>query len=217
MQIKKIDSGLLHSNMYLIEEHGHALVIDPCVNTKPAESLKVDYLLITHEHYDHISGVHEWRQITGASLLCSQICAENIKSPKKNMSKYFDVFCAMQTWMPIETIDLKPVEYSCEADMTFEDVFAFDWQGHKVTLFEVPGHSAGSIGICIDNTDFFSGDSLLESCEIELRFPGGSARMWKEIGKKRIEELPEGIKIWPGHFESFVWHRLPQSQAEERL
>lgn len=204
MQIKKIDSGLLHSCMYVVEESGHALVIDPCMDTEDAERLTVDYLMVTHEHYDHISGVNRWKQVCAAPLICSETCAKNLRDPKKNMSRYFDVFCHMQTWMPVEGMDIKPVEYSCEADLTFQDRLTLEWQGHRIMLMEIPGHSAGSMGIDIDGTDFFSGDSLLKDSKTELRFPGGSAKKWEEIGRKRIEALPDGMRIWPGHFDSFI-------------
>jgi glyoxylase-like metal-dependent hydrolase (beta-lactamase superfamily II) len=207
MVIKKVDSGLLHSCMYIVEENGHGIVIDPCKDTSAAAGLTVDHLIVTHEHYDHISGVNEWKQASGAPLLCSEACAANVKNPKKNMSRYFDIFYQMQTWMPVEEKKIEAVEYSCEADSTFADRMTFAWQGHVITLMEVPGHSVGSIGIDIDHTDFFSGDSLLEEYEVELRFPGGSAEKWEEIGKKRIEALPEGTRIWPGHFDSFIWHK----------
>ncbi len=216
MRIEKVDSGLLHSCMYIVEETGHAIVIDPCKNTDAAADLQVDYLIVTHEHYDHISGVNEWKEKTGAPLLCSKACAENIENEKRNMSRYFDVFCAMQTWMPAEEMHITPVSYCCKADMTFEDKTSFRWQGHTVSLMEIPGHSLGSIGITLDDTDFFSGDSLLENSAIELRFPGGSAAKWEEIGKGRIDAIPEGMRIWPGHFNSFILHRSSRDMTEER-
>ena len=74
-------------------------------------------------------------------------------------------------------------------------------------LREIPGHSLGSVGIMIDGEHFFSGDSLMEYEEIELRMPGGSRKKWEEIGRKRIEEIPEGTRIWPGHFDSFIWRK----------
>ena len=204
MQIVKIDSGLLHSCMYVVTDKKHALVIDPCKDVGLADEFKIDYLIITHEHYDHISGVNEWKLATKAPLLCSKTCAKNIMDSRKNMSRYFDVFCEMQTWMPTEQLCIEPVDYYCYADMTFQDIMIFNWQEHKVTLQEIPGHSAGSILINIDNNDFFPGDSLLKDCDIELRFPGGSAKKWIETGKDRIAAIPKGARIWPGHFESFV-------------
>ena len=204
MQISKYDSRLLHSCMYVIQEEDHALVIDPCKNTAPAEKLKVDMLIVTHEHYDHISGVNEWKEVTGAPLLCSQACAENIRNSKKNMSRFFDVFCALQTWIPMDGAQVETEEYTCQADRTFQDSMEFLWMGHQIRLIEIPGHSKGSIGIYLDEKDFFSGDSLLENMQIELRLPGGNSRDWEKIGKERIAAVPKGTRIWPGHFENFV-------------
>lgn len=191
--------------MYIIAENGHAIVIDPCKDILPATSLNVDLLLVTHEHYDHISGVNEWKSATGAKLLCSKTCAANIKNPSKNMSRYFDAFCEMQSWMKLDDLRIKPEEYICKADKVFEDQISFTWQGHKVKLQEIPGHSAGSIGIFIDESDFFSGDSVLKDYEVELRLPGGNLKKWEEIGRKRIEHIQNGTRIWPGHFECFIF------------
>ena len=217
MKISKTDSGLLHSCMYIVKENGHAIIIDPCMDVSCMQDLTVDLLVVTHEHYDHISGVNAWKEICHAPLMCSKACAANIKSSRKNMSRYFDAFCEMQTWIPLEELHIRPVDYSCEADITFEDRTQLEWQGHTITLIEIPGHSAGSIGIDIDGTDFFSGDSLLQDRETEVRFPGGNAQKWDEIGRIRIEAIPAGTRIWPGHFDSFIKEDVPHSKAEDML
>ena len=204
MKINKYDSGLLHSCMYVVEDNGHAIIIDPCVNTDCAENLIIDFIVLTHEHYDHISGVNIWKEKTKAPVVCSEKCSVNIMDSKKNMSRYFDVFCEMQTWIPKEELHIQSVKYVCCADSTFNNTTSFTWQNHIIELMEIPGHSAGSIGIKIDNEHFFSGDSLLEKEPIELRFPGGSKKQWELIGKERIENLKKGIRIWPGHFDDFI-------------
>lgn len=204
MIIEKYDSGLLHSNMYVIKENDHVMIIDPCKKMDVLNDETVDYLLLTHEHYDHISGVNEWKEKHRAPLVCSEACAKNIVSSKKNMSRYFDYICEIQTWVPQNEIGFKAIEYSCKADITFSDSMSFEWQGHRVLLMEIPGHSSGSIGIDIDNEHFFSGDSLLKDYPIELRFPSGSKKQWNEVGRKRIEALKNGVRIWPGHFNDFI-------------
>jgi glyoxylase-like metal-dependent hydrolase (beta-lactamase superfamily II) len=176
MEIRRYESGLLSSNMYVIVEENHAIVIDPFDDIGPATGLVIDCILLTHEHYDHISGVNLWKEKTGAPVLCSKICAENIQDPKKNLANHFKEFCELQTWMMLEEIPSSDPEYSCTADQMFEDEMDLNWQGHTFILFEIPGHSLGSIGILLDGTEFFSGDSLMEKSEIELRLPGGSRK-----------------------------------------
>ena len=207
MEIRRYVSDLLASNMYVIVEDQHAVVIDPCRDTEPAQDLTVDYMLLTHEHFDHISGVNMWKALTGAPVLCSSACAESIQSCKRNLANHFDDFCQLQTWIRLDELPPADPQYTCTADLTFEDRTELLWRGHTFVLFEAPGHSLGSVGIMLDGTDFFSGDSLMENSEIELRIPGGSRKKWREIGCARIEAIPEGTRIWPGHFESFILHR----------
>lgn len=207
MEIRRYESDLLSSNMYLIVENSHAIVIDPFRDTSPAKDLIIDQILITHEHYDHISGVNLWKEKTSAPVLCSKPCAENLKDPRKTLASIFEVFCELQTWIKLDKIPSADVKYSCCADNTFSDEIRVDWQGHRLHLFEMPGHSKGSIGILVDQQSFFSGDSLMEKQEIELRFPGGSKDLWKQVGQKRLAALPNPIRVYPGHFTPFDYSR----------
>lgn len=204
MEIKRFESTLLRSNMYLVADNNHALVIDPCADTSPGTGYQVDLMLVTHEHYDHISGVNQWKTQYDAPLLCSSACAAHIAQPKKNLARYFDVFCQLQSWMELETMPEADASYTCTADITFENQHTLIWQGHVIDLMEIPGHSLGSIGILIDQKHFFSGDSMMRDYPIELRFPGGNSKQWERIGLPRISALPAGMHIWPGHFEDYI-------------
>ena len=204
MKIKAYSSDLLLSNMYVISENGHAVVIDPFRDITKGEGLTIDLMMVTHEHYDHISGVNAWKEAYNAPLLCSEACAANLGDTVKNQSRHFDVFCELQSWIKQDKpVDTEP-DYKCKADMTFNDKTEFEWQGHVFRLYEIPGHSQGSIGIYLDDENFFSGDSLLEGKETELRLPGGSRKQWKELGEPRIKAVPPGTVIFPGHFNSFL-------------
>ena len=205
IEIRRYESGLLSSNMYVVAEGTHAVVIDPFEDTSLCAGLTVDYILLTHEHYDHISGVNAWKEATGAVVFCSRACAENIQNPKKNLARHFREFCGLQTWIRLDEIPASDPTYSCTADQVFEDSVILPWQGHVFRLFEIPGHSLGSTGIMLDEQDFFSGDSLMENSEIELRLPGGSRKCWNEIGAPRMAQIPSGIRVHPGHFDSFIY------------
>ncbi|MBQ3157479.1 MAG: MBL fold metallo-hydrolase [Clostridia bacterium] len=208
MEIRRYESPLLRSNMYLLVEEGHALVIDPFEDTTPGQELIIDQMLVTHEHYDHISGVNAWKQHYGAPLMCSKRCNAHLQTPQKNLARYFDVFCQLQSWIELEIFPQADAAYTCAADETFEDRHCMAWMGHTVELMEIPGHSLGSIGIMVDGKHFFSGDSMMRDYPIELRFPGGNAKLWQSTGQPRLAELPAGLHIWPGHFEDFILQTL---------
>jgi len=204
MEIRRVKSQLLESNMYLIVEDGHAIVIDPCEDTSHGENLQIDMIIITHEHYDHISGVNLWKQKFSAPLLCSKTCAENIQSPKKNFARLFEVYCELQSWIELHNKPKMNNDYVCCADEWFTDCEKRSWKGHEIELVELPGHSGGSIGILLDGVNFFSGDSLMKDYPVELRFPGGDEKKWEEISKARIESLPCGTHVFPGHFDDYI-------------
>lgn len=207
MNIRRYESDLLSSNMYIIEEEGHAVVLDPFRDITMLRGLTVDRIILTHEHYDHISGVNLLREATHAPVFCSKICAENIQDSRKNLADHFKEFCELQSWIKLDKISGLDPQYSCKADVLFEQEAVWKWREHEWFLFEMPGHSMGSIGILLDGANFFSGDSLMKNTKIELRMPGGSRKKWREIGEPRLNQLPTGIRVYPGHFNDFIYQK----------
>lgn len=178
-------------------------MIDPYCDCTMLDNCIVDYILLTHEHYDHISGVNHWKEHFQTKVLCSNNCARNIESPIHNFASMFELLCEMQTFVEVDSIPECDKRYTCRADETFEDEIIFEWKGHNMRIFELPGHSEGSVGILIDNAHFFSGDSLFEKMEVALRLPGGSRQKWENVSLPRLLELPVPLVVYPGHFSEF--------------
>ena len=61
MQIKRIVTGELEENCYLISNEDHLFVVDPGSDyakiKKMLNGRKVDFVLITHHHFDHIGAL----------------------------------------------------------------------------------------------------------------------------------------------------------------
>ena len=204
MVIERYISNLMFSNMYVLTENGHSLIIDPFEQWTYSDTFYPDMILITHEHYDHISGVNKMKKEFQIPLMCSEACAERIRSPQKNAARYFEAFCQLQTYGEQDMSVPINKEYTCQAELTFKEEISFKWQGNQILLFSLPGHSPGSIGILVNDSCFFSGDSLFLDRQIELRFPGGSRRDWNEISLKKIGDIHDNVLVYPGHCEKFV-------------
>ena len=80
-----------------------------------------------------------------------------------------------------------------------------DWRGHIFRFVPLPGHTAGSVGIFLDDDIFFSGDYLLPGREVILRLPGGSEKDYCEITEPFLATLPDGIHIYPGHGKDYLF------------
>ena len=195
-------SSFLDTNSYLLEEDGHLLIIDPAdyadVLEKCRNAASVTVLL-THEHFDHISGLNRIRDLCASScrVIAGVTCSERIQDEKGNLSAYADVLAGLggkqipEHWSP----------FACKAaDITFENQYTFRWMGHAVEMFSTPGHSAGSCCIVVDDL-LFVGDTVLEN-NLMVKFPGSSKKLYRSVTAPLLEKWLLGNRIfcvYPGH------------------
>ncbi len=198
----------IDSRMYILLEHSKALVIDPCISEEALQLLRENdveelLVLLTHEHYDHISGVNWFREhISSVEVFCSEKCAEALPEPSKNFSDFWEVLFLGKDEDTQEYVKNMNIQsYSCEADRTFEEECRMLWEGHSLWLKRTPGHSAGSICILLDENILFSGDSLVTGYPTILRFPGGSRKDFKSVTIPFLESLDQETIVYPGHGE----------------
>lgn len=208
LNIMTVVSDLLMSNMYIVESNGRYILIDPCISDIDIDCSCIDFILLTHEHYDHISGVNYWKERSNATVLCSKNCAKNITNPSKNLSKYFKQFCELQSWIGVseeyfEKFPQGDLAFICYADEVFEGSLEFLWNGLTIKLLEVPGHSLGSICVLINDNVCFSGDSILKDFPTECGLPGGSKKKWLNHSFELIKQFDQTLMVYPGHLDSF--------------
>ena len=158
---------VINSNMYVLIKMGAALIIDPCVSSEAEYLLRSNKvaqctILLTHEHYDHISGINRLRKLFGCKVICSLKCADLIGDSHKNGASTFGALFLSHGEGARNMVEkLWEPEYYCEADEVYKDKKTFLWQKLKVEMKETPGHSQGSQIIKINDKNVFSGDSLI--------------------------------------------------------
>lgn len=205
MKIITYISPLLEHNMYVVEEGQHCIIIDPYYDDKVALLLKnkiIDFLLVTHEHYDHISGVNKFKEVYNCKLLANAKCNNNLQKPTKNFSKYFEAYYEFQADLKKPDFEIES-NFSCHADEIFEDSIELEWQNNKIYIKEIPGHSEGGNLIFLNDSTVFSGDILLDENVPAAKFPGGSKRAFINITLPYINTLSSNIKVYPGHGDIF--------------
>jgi hydroxyacylglutathione hydrolase len=200
----------MSSNMYLLISRKNTIIIDPHISKDSLtyineNLLKVDYIILTHEHYDHISGVNFFKKQYGCKVVCNKACAKAIQHPNLNFSKYFNVLMEILPKDKGQTSYLNIEPYSCFADIYFEKRLEFQWEGHDFTLVSTPGHSKGSICILLDNKYLFSGDSLIRDYPTITRLKGGSIKDYQNKTLNFLKSISPEIIVYPGHYESFIF------------
>lgn len=193
----------IDSNAYVLEDEGYALFIDP-VDTEEfwefieSEGIHTANVILTHEHFDHISGLNKLREEVSCTVYAHRKCSENIGIIAGNLSGAAGVF--VQISEKLQGKDIFGDPFVCEpADIIFDENYVFFWKKHKVELVYTPGHSAGSICMILDGEKLFSGDTLLAIPTV-TKLPGGDKRIFYENTMPWLKEKLTMMKwVLPGH------------------
>ena len=197
--------GLIDSNMYVLIGDSSALLIDAFSSEDAVELLEKKYIqklyiILTHEHYDHIQGINFYRKLFDCVVMGSEYALEAIQDPRKNLAAYIESLTLSRVldehWRDTYQI---PEDYACKGDVAFQTRDEFTWEGIRFEICSTPGHSKGSICISVDNQFYFTGDSLVEGADIILRLPGGSKLSYLEVTKPYLKQIPKDSYIFPGH------------------
>jgi hydroxyacylglutathione hydrolase len=185
--------GAMGANCYLYAcmESKKAVIIDPGADGKKIyqwvleKGLKVDYILLTHGHVDHIGGVEELRALLGeVKVGIHADDAEMLTDGKKNLSSYFG-----------------PGVVCKSADFLLQDGQELMIGKEKLKVMTTPGHSPGCVCF-LTNEGVFSGDTLFAGSIGRTDFPEGSLEQLLKGVKDKLMMLPEDTRVFPGHGEA---------------
>ena len=196
IKIHSLINQLLSSICYIIYDDvsKRCVIIDPGSEKSLNEidfieqnGLKLDYVIMTHEHVDHCWGVNALRnQYPDLKLVYSEACNKYLqKSSRLFFQMYFDN-------AEYEYI-MKPAEIQIK-----ESGESLDWNGHFFKFILTPGHSPGSICIAFDN-NLFGGDTLMPFKPVIKRMNGGSKEKLEESIETIRRGFPLNTLVYPGH------------------
>lgn len=197
----------IESNMFFLIHDKEALVIDPNVNSEAIAFLKKAgvtkcLVFLTHEHYDHVSGINAFRKAFDCHVICAPYTAKSLPDPSRNMAKFWDVLMMDKT-PEVQKLGLriKDENYSCFADEIIEEETKETvWNGIKLKAVFAPGHSKGGMMLFLEGYSIlFSGDNLVNGAGVICRLPGGNWKTYCEKTLPHIQNLSDDTLIFPGH------------------
>lgn len=202
-----ITDPLTQSNCYILTAESHALIIDPnCYQEIHSylanHQLVPEYIILTHEHCDHIAALNAMREHYSLKVISSSACSQGIQSTTVNMTRIMETYLYFKS---NGTLRVSYPPFTCKAaDITFENIYLATWRNHTIFCLAVPGHTPGSICIIIDEKLLFSGDYFIPGEEVITRLPGGDEKVYKQQGKPTLRSLPTPIQTYPGHGAPFI-------------
>lgn len=207
MNIERIVNSPVSSNTYVLYDflYGRScIIVDPGEADSKAvlefcehSGLFPEYILLTHEHFDHIWGCNTLKTIyPEIKIVCSKACAKGIAHPQN----YFNLLYFNDgSYFAVR-----------EVDLIVEDIgYRLPWNNRSISFIETPGHTQGSICFLIDHY-LFTGDTLMkEHKAIVKKRDGGSVESLRQ-SILLIEQLfaANNVHVCPGHGSEFLLSTL---------
>ena len=187
------------SNTYLLVDGDRCVVIDPGTKEQAdvcdyiqSRNFTLDYIILTHEHFDHCWGVNYLLEcFPTAQLVTTRLCSEWVQTPFNYFNQlYFNSDEMYQIG---------------KVDVIVED---FDWKimwgDIPIVFINTPGHS--DKGMCIEiGGCLFTGDTVLYQTKplLKKRYGASKADLKKSIDKI-YHSYPGDTKVFPGHGNPFL-------------
>jgi hydroxyacylglutathione hydrolase len=191
LDVQMLTVGPLAENCFLLrrEGSGRGLLVDPgeepdlILGAIEASGVKVEAILLTHCHFDHIGAVAPVATVTGAPVYCPQL-----ETP---------VLADVMAYVPVPGIG--PYD-SYEADETVGGGETLELAGLTIDVIATPGHSPGHVTYSVRGEEaIFSGDVLFQGSIGRVDLPGGDGPTLLRSIRTLVESHPPETGVYPGH------------------
>lgn len=190
MPVLTFPFGHLEANASLLHNGQDAVVVDPpddtslVLNLVRDKKLTLRAILITHLHFDHVSGVAAMAEATGLPVYVGE---EDWKLRKVMLSG--GMLFGLPPVREFEATPLQP------GPVSFGSL--------QCEVIHAPGHSPGSLAYYFaEEKALIAGDVLFYRSVGRSDFPGGDEQALRETLTKKIYVLPPDTVVYTGHYQS---------------
>ena len=202
------------SNMFFIPCGDTGIIIDPneseelldIINKYKTQRVRV---LITHEHFDHTSGIPWLLSKIECTLMCQQKCADSVAAPKGRGNNPVLVALVLAErdrkdgGNRYKVFKKTTQRFSFTVDSVFYDDCIIQVGDLSVNCKATPGHTTGSAVYLMGDNCIFTGDSLIQNSPTILRFPESDKVLYNEVTLPFLKSLDKNMLVFPGHGEPF--------------
>jgi glyoxylase-like metal-dependent hydrolase (beta-lactamase superfamily II) len=166
-----------------------ALVMDPGLQVAKVsdyiekEDLKVDFILLTHGHVDHVFGVPAIKAQTGAPTYMHPLDNEQLERNPKVVRQF---------GLDPEVLGTPII------DNELEEGRAVGWEDLAFDVIHTPGHTRGSVTFLFGDK-LFGGDTLFRRSVGRSDLPGGDFEALMTSIQGKLYLLPPETVVYPGH------------------
>ena len=192
MDVRTFTVGPVAENCFVFRREGSdtALMVDPGEEAdrllgalKDLGIQRLEAILLTHTHFDHVGAVAPIARATGAPVYC----------PELEVPVLADImsFVPWPGFGPFESWD---------AEETVKGGERLELGGLEIDVLFTPGHSPGHVTYSIPSElALFSGDVLFQGSVGRTDLPGAHGPTLMQSLRTLVESFPEETTVYPGH------------------
>ena len=190
MEIAILTVGPVQTNCYIVNKEGSSscIVIDPGEEAEKIaayigkKGLKNEGILLTHGHFDHITGISGLLSLVGGKVYAYETERELMMDPRQNGSVMMGYELAM------------------EPERLLRDGQVLSIAGMDFKVIHTPGHTKGSCCFYSEEDKIlFSGDTIFMESVGRTDFPTGNARELMDSVRNKVLSLSPDVTIYLGH------------------
>jgi hydroxyacylglutathione hydrolase len=192
IDVRMFTVGPVAENCFIVRDRdsASALIVDPGDEADKLlgaiDSLaigKVEAILLTHTHFDHVGAVAPVARATNAPVYCPEL-------EKQVLANIMD-YVPWPGFGPFESYD---------ADHTVAGGETLELAGLTIEVIFTPGHSPGHVTYAIaEEGAIFSGDVLFRGSVGRVDLPGGDWPTLSNSIESLLEAFPAETTVYPGH------------------
>lgn len=180
LSVERLELGPVATNCYVVRPDSgspETVVIDPGADSDRLPETCAG-ILITHSHWDHLGGVADLAERTGA----------NVYMPRQEAP----VLAQPSDWFP--DVPLRPYE----ADVLLDGGETLELAGIRFETLSVPGHTPAHVAFHTGGV-LFAGDVLFAGSVGRTDLPFSDWATLFESIRGLMERLPPETVVYPGH------------------
>lgn len=189
LEILRFVLGPFEENAYLLvgPSRQKALLFDPGLGSEvilpvlEERGLKLEVIVNTHGHLDHVAGNRRIKEVTGALLAIHALDRPFLENLRVQAAAFG-----------------LPAEDSPQPDLELREGEPLPFDGLALEVIHTPGHTPG--GTCIRLGDrMWVGDTLFRGSVGRTDLPGGSWPQLVSSIRDKLFRLPGATRCYPGH------------------
>lgn len=198
MKVEKFVTGIISTNCYLVinEDTKQAVVIDPAacpsylMSHIKSEGLKIEAILLTHGHFDHIMGIDGFLSEFDVPVYVHEEDADAMEDPVLNQSSTYTS------------------GYTFGKARYLRDRQTLELAGYTFQVIHTPGHTKGGCCYYVASEGvLFSGDTLFQNAVGRTDFVNSSTSDLVHSIREKLFLLPDDTMVYPGHMgETKIGH-----------